>query len=80
METKKPLEGYRTLIGIGLTVLGLLGYGDLISAEQVGDVINGLTTLVGIAYSIYGNIQAHRKIGALQAKLGALSGFRAELL
>lgn len=59
------LQGSRTWLGILLTVLGLLGWGDLVSSDQVAELTNGITQLVGIALAVFGNYKAHREIKSL---------------
>lgn len=56
------LEGKKTWIGIIITVLGYLGLGQLISADQVGTLIDLGVQLVGIVVTVYGNYKAHQKI------------------
>lgn len=59
------MQGYRTWIGIFITVLGSLGYGDLITETNANDLINLLTQLVGLVITIYGNWKAHSQIKVL---------------
>ena len=64
------LEGRKTWLGIILIVLGWLGWGDLISSEQLGQVFDLTTQLIGIVMSVYGNYHSHKKIDSLEHKLG----------
>jgi len=59
------LRGYKTIIGIILTILGLFGYGELISSDQVAQGIDLITQLVGLALTVYGNYKAHVEISAM---------------
>lgn len=61
------LDGYKTWIGIAITVLGWLGWGDLINAGQLTDIFNLTTQLVGILVTVYGNYRAHQTIATLGA-------------
>lgn len=59
------MNGYKTWSGLLILFLGMLGWGDLISETQVADLVNGLTQLVGLTLSVYGNYKAHREIKAM---------------
>ena len=59
------MQGYKTLTGLLLTFLGFLGWGDLISSDQVAEITNAVTQLVGIVLAIYGNYRSHRELKAL---------------
>ena len=59
------MQGYKTWIGILVTVLGLIGFGDIVSADQLADVIDAVLKIVGIAVTVYGNIKAHSQIKML---------------
>lgn len=59
------MQGYKTIIGIIITFLGLIGWGDLISTEQASELINLLTQVFGLVFAIYGNYKAHKEIKTL---------------
>lgn len=59
------MQGYKTWIGIFITVLGALGYGDLITQTDANNLINLLTQVIGIVLTVYGNWKAHSQIKAL---------------
>jgi len=55
------LSGYKTYIGLGITFLGILGFGNLISEEEAGKAINIIVELVGLGVAVYGRIKAVKK-------------------
>ena len=59
------MNGYKTIIGIIITFLGLIGWGDLISEDQVSELVNLLTQVFGLALTVYGNYKAHKEIKTL---------------
>lgn len=59
------MQGYKTYTGLLLTFLGFLGFGDLISEDQVAELVNIVTQLIGIGLAVYGNYKAHREIKAM---------------
>jgi hypothetical protein len=59
------MNGYKTYIGIILAFLSLIGYGDLINEEQIGNLVDIVTGFIGIALTVYGNYKAHKEIKAL---------------
>ena len=59
------MQGYKTWTGIALAVLGLLGWGDLISSDQTAELTNLVTQLVGLVLAVVGNYKAHREIKSL---------------
>ena len=60
------LEGYKTWIGIAVTIIGLTGLAKFITPEQFQTAVNEIADVVGIALTVYGNYQAHKKIKELQ--------------
>ena len=60
------LDGKKTWIGLLLIALGYFGWGDLISADKLGQTFDLVTQLVGLAVSVYGNWKAHKKLAGLQ--------------
>lgn len=55
------LSGYKTYIGLAITLLGALGLGSLISEEEAGKAVNLIIELVGLGIAIYGRIKAVKK-------------------
>lgn len=62
------LNGYKTYIGLVISILGFFGLGDLVTADQLGHVIDLVLQLVGTLIAIYGNFKAHEKIDKLETK------------
>lgn len=60
------MEGYKTYIGLAITLLGLFHIGYLVNADQLGNLINAGAQIGGIIFSIYGNYKAHKKIATLE--------------
>lgn len=60
------LNGYKTYIGLALTILGVCGLGYLITPSQAGDLVDSVLKIVGIVLSVYGNYKAHQKIETLK--------------
>lgn len=56
------LNGYKTYIGIVVTVLGMVGAGYLITADQLGQLIDLVLKIAGIIIAVYGNYKAHKQI------------------
>ncbi len=54
------LKGYRTYIGLLITLLGVIGYGSLISEAEANQTINLVTELIGLGIAVYGRFQATR--------------------
>ena len=52
------LQGYKTFIGIGIALLGALGFGSFISEEEAGHAVNLIIELVGLGIAVYGRIKA----------------------
>lgn len=59
------MKGYKTWAGIALAILGALGWGDLVSAEQIASLINAVTEILGLVLTVYGNYKAHQEIKTL---------------
>lgn len=60
------LEGYKTWIGLAVTVLGMFGLGYLVTGAQLADVVDAVLKIAGVAIAVYGNYQAHKKIAELK--------------
>jgi len=61
------MNGYKTWVGLIITVLGMLGLGDLVNNEQLTTLINAILQIVGIVIAVYGNYKAHQKIAELES-------------
>jgi hypothetical protein len=55
------LDGYKTFIGIAVSFLGLMGFGDIISEGEATELINLSMQLVGLLMAVYGRLVAHKK-------------------
>lgn len=64
------MEGYKTYIGLLITVLGLFGLGYVVSADQLGVVIDSTLKIIGVVMAVYGNIKSHQKIAQLKRLAG----------
>ena len=60
------LEGKKTWIGIAITVLGMVGLGNLFTASQASELIDAGLKIVGIITTGYGNYKAHKRIEELE--------------
>lgn len=61
------LEGYKTYIGIAITILGSVGLGYLVTPSQLGDLVDSILKIAGIVISVYGNYKAHQTITTLKS-------------
>lgn len=52
------LQGRKTYIGLAVALLGVLGFGSLISEEELGRSVDLVLELVGIAVGVYGRFVA----------------------
>ena len=59
------MQGYKTITGLVVIILGFLGLGEFISETQVGTFFDLLFQMIGIILAIYGNYRSHREIKAL---------------
>lgn len=57
----KALQGFKTYIGLAVTVLGIFGFGSLVSEEELGRSVDLVMELVGIALAVYGRFVAKPK-------------------
>lgn len=64
----KILKGYKTWLGIALTLIGTLGiYENLgISQDQLAKLIESLAQFIGLAITIYGNYDSHKRLGDIK--------------
>lgn len=62
------LQGYKTWIGLVLTILGAVGiFGKIgITQEEVSQIIDVAMQLAGLVLASYGNFKAHQKIKELE--------------
>jgi hypothetical protein len=62
------LQGYKTWIGLIMTILGTLGLFEKlgVSQDQVSKIIDAGMQLFGLVYAAYGNWDAHRRLKELQ--------------
>jgi len=54
----KSLQGYKTYIGLAITLLGVLGLGGIISSDELTEIVDGVLQIAGIAIAVYGRIVA----------------------
>jgi len=59
------MQGYKTWVGIAMILLGWFGAADLVTEDQVAEVLDVVFQLIGMGITIYGNYKAHREIKAL---------------
>jgi hypothetical protein len=59
------LEGYKTWIGIIITIIGFTGLVKFATPEQWQAFAKALTDLIGVAITVYGNWDAHRRLDDL---------------
>lgn len=52
------LEGKKTYIGIIVVIIGWLGFGDLVTEDNVGLIVDNVIQLIGIIVTIYGRYKA----------------------
>lgn len=62
---KNNMNGYKTYIGLIITILGWCGFGEVVSKDQLGVFIDLIVQAVGIIVAVYGNYKAHKKIDEL---------------
>jgi hypothetical protein len=55
------LNGYKTYIGIGITFLGVIGFGGVITEGDISQIIDLVSQLVGLGIAIYGRYDATRR-------------------
>jgi hypothetical protein len=55
------LKGYKTYIGIGISLLGVLGFGDVISEGEAVEIVDLAMQLVGLVIAVYGRFAAKLK-------------------
>ena len=62
------LQGYRTWIGLAITLIGSLGVLDKIgmTGNEAGQLADVVFQLAGLVIAAYGNYQAHKRLEAAQ--------------
>lgn len=62
------LQGYKTWIGLVLTILGAVGIFEKlgVTKEEVSQIIDTVMQLVGLVLASYGNYKSHQKISELE--------------
>ena len=53
------LKGYKTWVGIVITILGVAGVSKYVTPDQMNEVADIIIKLVGIGITIYGNYDSH---------------------
>lgn len=51
------LNGYKTYIGLAITLLGILGLGDIISVEELTKGVELGIAIVGLVIAVIGRIK-----------------------
>ena len=52
------LQGYKTWIGLALTLLGLTGVYKYVTQDQIAQLLDLASQIIGLAVAIYGNYDA----------------------
>ncbi len=60
------LQGYRTDIGIVITILGMTGVAKIVTTEQMSQLADLIIQIIGIMVTIYGSYKAHQKIKEIE--------------
>jgi hypothetical protein len=60
------LQGYKTYLGILITVIGVTGLSKYVTGDQISQIADAVEKIAGIALAIYGNYDAHRRLQELQ--------------
>ena len=61
------MQGYKTWIGIIITIMGVFGLGYLVTGDQLAQVVDSALKIFGILMTIYGNYKAHQEIKELKS-------------
>lgn len=56
------LSGYKTWIGIVITIVGMTGISKFVTSDQLNEIVDLVAKLVGIGIAIYGNWDAHKRL------------------
>ena len=57
----KLLEGRKTYLGLAITLLGVFGFGSLISEGEANHLVDLVIEVVGICFAVYGRFVARPK-------------------
>ncbi len=60
------LQGYKTWIGLVMTILGFVGVFKFVTQEQVAQLFDLIFQIAGLVVAIYGNHKSHQRIGELK--------------
>ncbi len=66
MEILEKINGYKTYIGLVVTIVGLTGLSKNVTSEQLSTILNGVFEIVGILITIIGAIHKDVKISELE--------------
>lgn len=58
----------KTFIGVGVAIIGWLGFADIISESDLAGIVDATIALVGFATAIYGRVKASGKVNWLGIK------------
>lgn len=58
LVNKYIMEGLKTFIGILISLLGALGFGELISNAEAMIMLDSFAQFAGLAIAVYGRIKA----------------------
>jgi phage-related protein len=68
MEILNKINGYKTYIGLIITIAGLTGLSKYVTSEQLSVVLNGVFEIIGVLITIIGAIHKDVKIANLEAE------------
>lgn len=60
------LQGYKTWIGLILTLLGFTGMYKYVTQDQVAQMLDLASQIIGLGIAIYGNYEVHKRLKELQ--------------
>ncbi len=60
------LQGYKTWIGLVITILGMTGVAKLVTTDQMSQLADLIMQIAGLVIAVYGNYKAHQKIDKLE--------------
>ena len=66
MEILRKINGFKTYIGLAITIAGLLGLSKYITSDQLPVILNGVFEIIGILITIIGAIHKDVKISDLE--------------
>ena len=58
----KFLDGKKTYVGLAITLLGVLGLGNLISEGEANQAVDLVIQLVGLVVAVYGRVKAKPQV------------------